>query len=286
MALGCGGLLIAPQNAGRSPFHIERKADSDLEISGKVQGIRPGESRFVAREYLLGLPQVDSFIEHSEVLAGRSEPGIPVRGVYLDVLANSLGASSEASSVAAICADGYTSIFPEKYIQQHRPIFVLTIEGLTPHEWAVRHHSFDAGPYFVGYQHFVPSFQVLSHSDRPAEPDGMTKIVFESEEQLYAGIVPGGSAGVPQMELEKGYLIARQNCYRCHNAGTNGGTKASVSWKQIGAVAKKEPQRFKKWVSDPQSIDRKSKMPPNKDYDQPTLSVLQRYFASFAQEGE
>lgn len=283
IALGCSG-LAAGRDADRTALHVGRQAATDLEVSGKVRGIPAGESRFISREYLLGLPQIGATVRHSELASTPLDPGLSIQGVYLEELAKSLGTEGEA--VAAICSDGYTSTLPASYIREHRPILVLTIEGLTLHDWAAKKGAFDASPYFVGYQHFTASFKVRSHADQPAEPDGMVKIVFDTEERLYAGIAPKRRAGAHDPAQMDGYRIARQNCYRCHNSGANGGTKAGVEWRKMGLIAKKKPKYFEAWVRNPQSIKPTSKMPPNMDYDKATLTALERYFATFAEEGE
>ena len=286
LALGFCGLLATAQQGSRPELHPKREDASDLEVTGLLKGVPPGESRFVSRRFLVALPQTAATIEVGVDFGDKPGTGLEVTGIYLDVLARSLGAKDAAIAMAAICNDGYTSTFPAEYIQRHRPIFVLSIDGLTPHDWAVKNHGFDAGPYFIGYQAFAPSFQVLAHVDRPQQPDGLKKIVFETEGRLLGGIMPKKVAGSNRQAEMDGYRIARQNCYRCHNAGGYGGTKAAVTWSTIGSIAKNRPEYFAAWVRDPQSIKVKSAMPPNKDYDKATLMALQRYFATFAMAGQ
>ncbi len=284
IAIYCGVIAAASGQSAPLPLHEGREAATDLEVSGTVRGVPPGESRFVSREFLMGLPQVAARVRQRDLGVSGREPSIAVKGIYLDVLAKELGA--QGGAVAAICGDGYTSTFPGEYIRIHRPIVVLSVEETTPHDWAVQQHRFDPGPYFVTYDNFVPAFQVLKHSDRPAEPNGIIKVVFDTEEHLYGGITPRKVAGRSRSATMDGYRIAQQNCYRCHNSGEYGGTKAGVSWGKIGRIAKGRPDYFANWVRNPQAIKPKSPMPPNKDYDRATLSALQRYFATFAEEGE
>ena len=282
--IALGGVLLAGREPQQSILHTRREASSDLEVTGQLRGVPAGESRFVSRESLLGLPQVEASIPQSEELSDKAGVELAAQGIYLDDLVKILGGEGDAA--AGICKDGYTSTFPVDYIKAHRPILVLTIEGMTPHEWATKNSRFDASPYLVGYHDFVPAFRVLSHADQPAQPDGMTKMVFGTDQQLYDGIVPIHVAAPNDTLISDGYTIARQNCYRCHNAGANGGTKAGVSWAHIGGVAKKKPAYFAAWVRHPQAVKPNAKMPPNLDYDGATLAALQHYFATFAVEGE
>lgn len=287
IAVSCGSFLIVGQKDVPSPFHRQRLAASDLEVSGMVTAIPHGESRFVSRDFLLSLPQVTVKIERHEDLPLVTREGVTVTGIYLDVLAKQLGALPESSAIEAICTDGYAAAFPAGYTRTHRPIFVLTVDGLSAHDWAVKNHTYDAGPYFVAYEHFVPAFQVLSHDERALEPDQLEKLLFSTKEELYGGIEPKVAAPIAfDSPVNSGYRIARQNCFRCHNAGEYGGTQAGKSWATLGKIAKERPEFFADWVRDPLAIDPQAKMPPNPAYDKATLTALTKYFETFAVEGK
>jgi hypothetical protein len=118
----------------------------------------------VTREFLLSLPQVSVPIYRDQDLPAIIKPGVHVGGVYLDVLAERLGFPVDTpSAIEAVCADGYAASFPSGYTRIHRPVFVLTIDGLSPHEWSIKNRAYDLGPYFIAYEHFEPYFKVLSH---------------------------------------------------------------------------------------------------------------------------
>jgi len=287
IALAFGGLLAASGQGVRPKLHRHREAVNDLEVTGLVHGVPAGESRFVSLAFLLSLPHVTLHIDTFEDFAAITKPGVMVTGVYLDVLAARLGAPVvQPSAIEAICADGYAASFPSGYIGIHKPLFVLAIDGLTPHEWAEKHHDYDAGPYFVAYEHFVPHFKVLSHADRPLEPDQITKLLFSTKAVIFAGIEPKQVNDPAQFNspLVSGFRIARQNCFRCHNSGEYGGTQAGLSWKKLGKIARDRPEYFADWVYDPQKIDPTSKMPANKSYDKATLDALTKYFTTIAEE--
>lgn len=273
-------VISMAQQSPRPIFHARREAASDLEVSGTLKGVPRGESRYVSREFLESLPRVSVKVDSVEDFPAIADAS--VGGIYLNDLARKLGAAGDTlaigSAIEAICTDGYVSSFPPRYTAAHRPIFILTIDGLSPKAWAAKNHGYDAGPYFIAYEHFVPSFRVLSHDDWAQEPTQVDKLLFTTEERLYAGIMPKAS----EAQVSQGFQIARQNCYRCHNAGAYGGTKAGLSWSELGAIAKDRPKYFEDWVQDPQAVRRNAKMPPNKNYDTATLAVLQRYFATFA----
>jgi mono/diheme cytochrome c family protein len=289
MAIGLTGPLAARQPVPQPDLHARRRAGTDLELAG-LNGIVPGgKSRFVSRTFLLTLPRVTVHLEQFEDFPAITSPGVMVSGIYLDVLAKALGAEvTTASAIEAICADGYAAAFPAGYIQVHRPIFVLAIDGLPPHEWAVQHKTYDPGPYFIAYEHFAPHFRVLAHDDRPLEPDQIAKLLFSTKAVIYAGIEPKENSDPANADspVVSGFRIARQNCFRCHNSGEFGGTQAGLSFKKLGKIAAARPDYFAAWVHDPQAVDPKSKMPANKSYDQTTLEAITRYFATIAVEGK
>jgi mono/diheme cytochrome c family protein len=290
IALGCGGLLAAAgQSVSTKPaLHRRRTAASDLEVIGTMPGLPRGESRFVTREFLLALPRVSVHIDRDEDFPAITMPGVMVSGVYLDVLARHLRAPLEKpSAIEAICADGYAAEFPSGYIWIHRPVLVLTVDGLSPQEWSAKRHGYDAGPYFIAYEHFAPHFKVLSHEDRPLEPDQVNKLLFTTKAALYAGIEPKEARDPAKREspVVSGFRIARQNCFRCHNSGDSGGTQSGMSWKKLEKVARDRPDYFASWVYDPKTLDPESKMPANRNYDKATLDAITKYFSVLGTEG-
>jgi hypothetical protein len=290
VALGCGGLLAAAGQSvsHRLALHSARGAASDLEIAGDVPGVPRGESRFVTRRSLLSLPQVSVHLEKFEDFPELVRPGVIVTGVYLDALAARIGAPlRSASAVEAICQDGYAAAYPVGYLWIHRPLFVLAIDGLSPRDWAAKYHTYDAGPYFVAYEHFTPHFRVLAHDDRPLEPDQITKLFFSTKSVVFRGIEPRESRdpALHNSPIVSGFRIARQNCFRCHNSGSFGGSQSGLSWKKLEKIARERPDYFSQWIYDPQTLDPKSKMPANREYDKATLDALTKYFAALGTEG-
>jgi len=284
IALGCGGLLAAAgQSVSTKPaLHRRRTAASDLEVIGAMPGLPRGESRFVTREFLLGLPRVSVHIDRDEDFPAITKPGVMVSGVYLDVLARHLRAPVEKpSAIEAICADGYAAEFPSGYIWIHRPVLVLTVDGLSPQEWSAKRHGYDAGPYFIAYEHFQPHFKVLSHEDRALEPDEVNELRFTTKAVLFAGIEPKEiqDPALGDSPVVSGFRIARENCFRCHNSGQFGGSQAGVSWQKLGKIARKRPDYFSQWTYDPKTIDPKARMPGNPQYDKATLDAITKYFA-------
>lgn len=283
--------LAVPTLAEASPLPIKqsarpklpshRHAPTDLEIVIDSNGTRG--TLFLSHEFLSRLHQVTGELQPDENFPELPATGIHFTGVDLEALIKSTGVSSSESAVIATCRDGYTSPFPRRAILEHHPILVLTMDGLPIETWAAKTRQYNAGPYFITYQDFIPSFRVLSHTDRAQRPAEIVKLRILPSAQLDAAITPANISNLPpDSPVAQGFEIARQNCIRCHNSGDTGGTKAHRSWQHLAEIAKTRPDFFAAWTQNPQSLDPKAKMPPNLKYDQATLKALTRYFQTFA----
>ena len=90
----------------------------------------------------------------------------------------------------------------------------------------------------------------------------------------------GPSAEEPAVQA--GYRIAQQNCFRCHNKESEGGTKAGRSWEVLAGKAESSPAYFMAYVHDPHSQNSQAQMPAMPVYDGSTLAVIGAYFRTFA----
>src|SRR5579864_4388222 len=91
-------------NAQSSPaWHVKRQLPSDLEVSGALAGLPPESTRYLAREELLAMPQVNLTVSDDSNFTGPAK----IRGVMLEDLMRKVGASSTADMVVAICDDAY-----------------------------------------------------------------------------------------------------------------------------------------------------------------------------------
>jgi cytochrome c2 len=133
------------------------------------------------------------------------------------------------------------------------------------------------------YRRFVPAFKVLSHTDRPQLPDNLVRIDFSTQAATFAPLEPHGNFA-PGSPEQIGFVIAKQNCLRCHFLGTSGGTKSGRSWRVLSQYAREEPKYFQAYVHNPKSIDPHANMEPQSDYDPPTLAALSAYFSTFSEE--
>ena len=274
-------LLCVACFGASSILRSRRSAPDDLEVDlGRSAN---GRVEFVRRLDLLGLPQRTAQVFGDEDLTELPGEGVKVEGVEFAVLAERLGLADSGYLIEAICSDRYDAPFPSEYIKTHRPILVLRINGLSLHAWAVKSGRDDPGPYFVAYDHFVPSFQVLSHPDHEQVPAQIVRLKVNVEEKVMATIAPRGPDAA-QDKMVAASRIAQQNCLRCHNAGPFGGTKAGRSWMVLSGIAVKDQERFEAYVHAPTSVDGGATMPGNPQYDEETLRALAKYFGTFAIE--
>jgi hypothetical protein len=256
-------------------LRVERSSDGDLEVAGDLAGVAPGSTRYVRYEDLLQLPQETYAVSDDSNLQGNTK----ISGVALSTLAQTLGQSADI--IVAICYDHYRTNYPADYLSAHHPLLVLRINGKERDHWPAAEHGGSMGPYLISHPRFKPAFKVLSHEDEAQIPYGVTRIEFRREVEVFGAIRPRGNwpAG---SQVQQGYIIARQDCFRCHNMGAEGGTMAGRSWLQLAGIASSDARRFEYTIRDPQSVRPDAKMPAHKDYDDATLHALTEYFRTFA----
>ncbi len=242
-------------------------------------GIPPGSTRFVAREDLLALPQTTFVVKNDANFAGPTE----VSGVLLEELIRQLGAAPNLDMVVAICDDQYRANYPQAYIAAHQPLLVLRVNGQAPPAWPkdAEGHSQNMGPYMISHRKFLPSFKVSAYGDEAQIPWGVVRLEFRDEKTVSDAITPRGPDAATEA-VQHGYWIARQNCFRCHNNGEEGGTKANRPWLVLSAWATASPDYFAAYVRNPQSKNRNAQMPGNPGYGDKIIAALTAYFRTFS----
>ena len=270
-------LAAAPADDWRALLHAERSSPGDLEVGGQLTGVAPGQTRYVSYEDLLRLPQETYTVSDDSNFQGKTE----ISGVALSMLVETFGAT--ADMVVAICDDQYQTHYPADYITAHHPLLVLRINGLDRDHWPSTSHGDSLGPYLISHPPFKPSFKVLSHEDEPQIPYGVVRIELRKTSEVFGAIQPPGKWKTDS-PVGMGYVIARQDCFRCHNMGAEGGTKAQRTWRQLAAIADKHPERFSAMIRNPAAVSPGAKMPAQPGYDDATLDALTAYFKTFANE--
>jgi mono/diheme cytochrome c family protein len=262
--------------------HTTRTSPFDLEIGGNLSALHsdasPGSKRYVSRDDLLKLPQITYLVSDDPNFTGPTE----VSGVPLDELTKAFAAEPQSAMVVAVCSDQYRANYPRAYLSAHHPLLVLKINGRDPAGWPKdpETHQQDMGPYLISNPKFTPSFKIFSHADEAQIPWGVVALEFDNEEKVLGAIAPRGPRRDDQL-VQDGYRIAQQNCFRCHNLGDEGGTKAGHPWLVLSAWAASSPEYFAAYVRNPQAKNPHSQMPGNPGYDDATIGALIAYFTTF-----
>jgi hypothetical protein len=270
-------LAALPATDGGSMLHTERSSPGDLEIGGELAHLPEGSTRFIRNEDLLALPQ-EAYTVNDDV---DLPPNTEISGVPLESLERLLGKSPHDTLIVAICYDHYRANYPGDYLAQHHPLLVLRINGKLRDEWPKSPSGEALGPYLITHPVFKPAFKILSHWDEPQIPYGVTRLEFRHESEVFGAIRPRGSWPA-KSQVTQGYLIARQDCFRCHNMGAEGGTMAGRSWEDLANSAWDDGPTFRDIIHNPKSVNPDAKMPAHPQYDFGTLDALTFYFKTFA----
>lgn len=260
-----------------SVLREQRSSPGDLELGGDLAGLPQGATRYVRYEDLLQLPQETYTVSDDLNLSGKTV----ISGVALSTLARLFGQSPESALIVAICYDRYRTNYPREYLAAHHPLLVLRIDGKLRDEWPRAGDGRSLAPYLISHPFFHPSFKVLSHEDEPQIPFGVTRIEFRRESTVFGAIRPPGH-WVTDSPVAQGYVIARQDCFRCHNRGAQGGQVAGRDWVQLGITARTDPARFRRIIRNPAAETPGAKMPGEPGYNDATLDALTAYFRTFS----
>ena len=271
-------LSAAPANDWRAILHAERSSPGDLAVGGELASVPAAQTRYLRYEELLLLPQETYSVSDDS----NFPPKTQISGVALSTLAETLGNSTDM--IVAICYDHYEAHYPADYLAAHHPVLVLRINGQEREQWPAAASGDSMKPYVISHSEFKPAFKVLSHEDEPQIPYGVVRIDFRKEADVFGAIRLRGEWKTDS-PVGMGYTIARQDCFRCHNSGAEGGTMAGRSWLQLAQMASREPERFGRIIREPAAVTPGAKMPGQPGYDEPTLDALTKYFQAFANQG-
>lgn len=273
-------LVATPVSASQIILHGERSSPGDLEVGGELAGVPHGSTRYIRYDDLLRLPQESSTVSDDSNFREKIE----IEGVSLEILARLLGQAPADALIVAICYDQYRTNYPRDYLAAHHPVLVLRVNGQLRDHWPPSENGGPLGPYLISHPFFKPAFKILSHEDEPQIPYGVTRIEVRRESVVFGAIRPPGK-WQPNSPVGQGYVIARQDCFRCHNMGAEGGTMAGRSWLKLAELATDDGKKFRQTIRNPASVTPGAKMPAQPAYDDATLDALTAYFKTFAPAG-
>lgn len=270
---------IPNDNAVKLTLRETRSSPWDLEVTGALEGLSVGAKRYLRREDLATLPQVN--------LSVTDDPNfrrtVRVKGIELDLLARALAAEAQKSVIVALCTDQYRSYYPPAYRDIHKPVLAMEIDGKGPSAWPQNPEvsGLSMGPYLITQANFAPAFKILAHEDEAQIPWGVIRLEFRNQETAFAAIAPHGVTAT-QPSVQAGYRISQQNCLRCHGPETDEPLKGKLTWAGVAIFAAQAPKNFAAYVQDPKAVAKDAHMPANPTYDGATLDALIAYFRTFA----
>jgi mono/diheme cytochrome c family protein len=256
-----------------------RASPFDLAVGGELRGVPPGSVRFITRAQLLTFPQLTYTVSDDANFTGPTQ----LSGVSLEELSRRLSAWPGSDVVIAICDDQYRAHYRQAYLGVHHPLLVLNINRQAPSHWPTdaEGHGQSMGPFMISHPSFKPSPGPFGQVDEAQIPWGVVQLEFRNERDTFLSIAPRGPHAADAL-VQAGYRIAQQNCFRCHNLGELGGTKAGRPWFVLAAGAAASPQYFAAYVRDPQSKNPQAQMPGNPAYDERSIAALVAYFQTFS----
>jgi mono/diheme cytochrome c family protein len=278
--------------ATAADVHAARQSPLDLELAGDLAHLPTTSSSssslasgpenrtvYVTRERLLAFPQVAATVTDDANFTRATR----ILGVALEELANAFAAAPASDLVIAICSDKYRAYYPHAYIAAHHPVLVLTIDRKPPSGWPKdsQGHNLDMGPYLISHPDFKPSSKDPAQSDEPQIPWGVVRLEFRDEAAVFGAIAPSGPRA-SDAQVQLGYRIARQNCFRCHHMGDQGGQKAGRPWLVLSAWASASPGRFTAYIQKPKAANPRAEMPGFPEYNAVALRALVAYFQTFS----
>jgi cytochrome c2 len=277
---GVALVALSPTDS-KLPLYADRSSAGDLEVGGDLAGLPAGSTRYVRYEDLLRLPQETYAVSDDSNFPTKTK----IEGVSLEALAHLIGKSSHDLLIVAVCYDRYRTNYSPDYLATHRPLLVLRINDQPREHWPPSEYGGSMGPYLISHPFFKPAFKVLSHEDESQIPFGVVRLELRTEVEVFGAIRPG-AVDRENEQVQQGYIIAREDCFRCHNMGAEGGTMAERSWLKLADIASVDGTRFRRIIRNPGSVTPGAKMPAHADYDDATLNALTAYFRTFAAEGK
>ncbi len=251
-------------------LHPVRSAATDLQISGLLEDVPEGESRWIRWNDIRDLPS--QIIEtEGEFLAGRQE----VRIVLLQDLMDRLPVANGADTVLADCADGYTSVFTHDFRSSWKPYIVVTINGQGPAAWPLPGMNMDPGPYVVSVsEEVVPGVDKLmdvAHK-RPWATTGLRFVHYADE---FAAIRTGEWQSLSE-SATRGRELWVNSCHSCHTGpdGITGGSKSGRPFAVLKAHASFNRDWFVDYVRNPATKNPAALMTPHPHYSDSQFSDL------------
>lgn len=262
--------LVAPLTLPALELHTEKQSAFDLALTGQIEGVPAGETRYLRWDELAALP--------SRVLKldGEFVPGPQdVTIVMLTDLLAQLPRKAGADAVIATCSDGYASIYTQAFIKDYQPFLVLKINGQGPDRWPPEGLKFNPGPYVISIaDQLAPGASKLLDAGHK-RPWGVNAIELVNYAERFA-VLNQGALAKPSATVAAGREIWVNSCFSCHNIPQSnlGGTKAARPIQILASHAAYNADYFRTYVRTPTKLNPAAKMEPHPHYTDAQLDSL------------
>jgi hypothetical protein len=269
-------ILAAAAQAHALELHVDRSSPYDLAVTGRLQGVPPGETRYARWSDLRAL-QTSAISADGEFVKGPQVLTV----LFLDDLWKALPVAPGADTLLATCSDGYASVFTSGFIARYKPFLVLEIDGKGPTDWPPPGLTYNPGPYVItvspGLVPDAAKYRDIAHK----EPWSVTTVEVASFAERYGGVFSGRWAS-PSPQAADGREIWINSCASCHPgpAGIFGGTRANRPFQVIAAYAVYDRPFFEKYVRDPKSLVQSAEMEPHPHYTDMELAHLEAFISA------
>jgi mono/diheme cytochrome c family protein len=244
----------------------------DLEVITLDSQGNPAKTVYYSYDQLLTLPAVTVKTERDP---NTNTPAI-YTGIYLSDLFEAFDADASFDVIGAKCSNGSKQYYDRNYLGRHRPILLLKFDNKPPADWPNAEHGSWLGPYCVVHESFSPAERIYGYVEQPRNASAVNSLELTHFVQSLGRFTPKESGNDP--EVVKGQKIAVGGCSSCHALGNVGGHATSTSWAALAERAVNSKDYFRKYVTDPHSMNLMSGMPPHPTFDDNTFNALEAYF--------
>jgi hypothetical protein len=242
----------------------------DLEvIILDPQGI-PAKTVYYSYDQLLTLPAVTVKTERDP----NTNTPATYTGIYLSDLFEAFDADASFDVIGAKCSNGSKQYYDREDLGRHQPILLLKFDGKPPADWPNAEHGSWLGPYCVVHESFSSAETIYGYVEQPRIAFAVFSLELTRFSQSLGRFTPKESGNDP--EVAKGQKIAVGSCISGHKLGNAGGQ--ATSWAVLAERAVNSKDYFRKYVTDPHSMNPTSGMPPHPTFDDNTFNALEAYF--------
>lgn len=212
----------------------------------------------------------------SEVQLETAGRPVPVRGVYLGELLDSLDLPVQWDFILADCSDGYQSNYTREVLRENKPLLILEIDGLPTQQWCEQKNQPQWGPYMV---EILEPGHLLDPVNK--NPWGVHSLKVGQLDTLIETLASQSSDWTAARD---GFSIYKGNCASCHAIESIrlGGTLSTRNAKMLSALALHAEDYFEQMLIDPVGTNPTAqKMPANPHYGQTELEAVRVFLSHY-----